>query len=110
MAERLAGKVCVVNGAASPIGRAVADRFAREGAVVVGVDKVGHSVGEHAVQADLTEESLVEATYRQVVRKHGRLDVIYNNMGLMNRERESSCAARRVTAERAVAKVPGGRR
>lgn len=32
----LTGKVCVVNGAASMIGRAVAERFAREGAVVIG--------------------------------------------------------------------------
>ena len=35
----LVDKVCVVNGAASTIGRAVADRFAREGALVIGVDK-----------------------------------------------------------------------
>jgi len=45
----LAGKVCVVNGAASVIGQAVATRFASEGAVVVGVDKVEHSVGGHAM-------------------------------------------------------------
>ena len=36
---RLAGKVCVINGAASEIGRAVAARFTAEGAVVVGVDR-----------------------------------------------------------------------
>jgi NAD(P)-dependent dehydrogenase (short-subunit alcohol dehydrogenase family) len=89
VAERLAGKVCVINGAASLIGRAVADRFAREGAVVVGVDKVDHSVGEQVVHADLTDESVVEATYREVVRNHGRLDVIYNNMGLMDRDDHS---------------------
>jgi NAD(P)-dependent dehydrogenase (short-subunit alcohol dehydrogenase family) len=52
--SRLVGKVCVVNGAASEIGRAVAGRFAGEGAVVVGVDQAGHSVGEYAMQADLT--------------------------------------------------------
>ncbi|MFB7718518.1 SDR family oxidoreductase [Nocardia sp. NPDC056100] len=84
MAERFAGKVCVVNGAASLIGRAVADRFASEGAVVIGVDKIAHSVGEQAVRADLTDESEVAAMYRDVVRDHGRLDVIYNNMGLMD--------------------------
>lgn len=86
----LTGKVCVVNGAASLIGRAVAERFAREGAVVVGVDKVGHSVGEHPVQADLTEESRVQELYLDVVREHGRLDVIYNNMGLMDRNDHSA--------------------
>lgn len=70
----------MVNGAASEIGQAVAGRFASEGAVVVGVDKVEHSVGEHAVQADLADESQVEAMYEHVVRRYGRLDVIYNNM------------------------------
>ena len=81
----LAGKVCVVNGAASTIGQAVAARFGREGAVVVGVDRVQHSVGEHAVQADLLDEAQVQAMYEQVVQRYGRLDVIYNNMGLMDR-------------------------
>ena len=83
MTGRLFGKVCVVNGAASPIGRAIADRFTHEGGFVVGVDKVEHSVGEHAIQADLADEDCVEATYREIVRECGRLDVIYNNMGLM---------------------------
>ncbi len=80
----LTGKVCVVNGAASAIGQAVAERFASEGAVVVGVDKVEHSVGEQAMRADLADESQVQAMYDRVVREHGRLDVIYNNMGLMD--------------------------
>jgi NAD(P)-dependent dehydrogenase (short-subunit alcohol dehydrogenase family) len=79
----LTGRVCVVNGAASLIGRAVAERLGRDGAVVVGVDKVAHAVGDHSLQADLVEESTVAHVYEEVVRDHGRLDVIYNNMGLM---------------------------
>lgn len=86
---RLAGRVCVVNGAASEIGRAVATRFADEGGVVVGVDKAAHGVGEHQVQADLVDEPQVEVMYEQVVRRYGRLDVIYNNMGLMDRADQS---------------------
>jgi NAD(P)-dependent dehydrogenase (short-subunit alcohol dehydrogenase family) len=82
--NRLAGRVCVVNGAASVIGQAVAGRFASEGGVVVGVDQVEHAVGQLAVQADLADEAQVEAMYEQVVREYGRLDVIYNNMGLMD--------------------------
>jgi NAD(P)-dependent dehydrogenase (short-subunit alcohol dehydrogenase family) len=82
---RLEGKVCVVNGAASTIGQAVAERFASEGAVVVGVDQAEHSVGDHALRADLADEPAVQAMYEQVVRTCGRLDVIYNNMGLMDR-------------------------
>jgi len=83
--SRLAGRVCVVNGAASEIGQAVANRFASEGGVVAGVDKAAHAVGDHIVQADLGDEPQVEAMYEQVVRKYGRIDVIYNNMGLMDR-------------------------
>jgi NAD(P)-dependent dehydrogenase (short-subunit alcohol dehydrogenase family) len=81
---RLTGRVCVVNGAASEIGQAVADRFGGEGAKVVGVDKAAHTVGELAVQADLTDEAQVEAMYEQVVAQYGRLDVIYNNTGFMD--------------------------
>jgi NAD(P)-dependent dehydrogenase (short-subunit alcohol dehydrogenase family) len=82
---RLVDKVCVVNGAASEIGQAVAGRFASEGAVVVGVDQIEHGIGEQAIQADLADEPQVEAMYEQVVRSFGRLDVIYNNTGLMDR-------------------------
>ena len=74
----------MVNGAASVIGQAVAERFASEGGVVVGVDQVEHAVGQLAVRADLADEAQVEAMYEQVVREYGRLDVIYNNMGLMD--------------------------
>jgi NAD(P)-dependent dehydrogenase (short-subunit alcohol dehydrogenase family) len=74
----------VVNGAASVIGQAVAGRFASEGGVVVGVDQVEHAVGQLAARADLADEGQVEAMYEQVVREYGRLDVIYNNMGLMD--------------------------
>ena len=87
---RFAGKVCVVNGAASVIGQAVAERFAREGGTVVGVDQAGHTVGELALQADLTAEDQVEAMYAQVTGRYGRLDVIYNNMGLMDRADHSA--------------------
>ena len=42
------------------------------------------------MQADLTEESRVQELYLDVVREHGRLDVIYNNMGLMDRNDHSA--------------------
>ncbi|MGW4120933.1 SDR family oxidoreductase [Nocardia sp. NPDC004711] len=74
----------MINGAASVIGQAVAERFSRDGAVVVGVDKVEHSVGDRSMRADLADEPQVQAMYEEVVREHGRLDVIYNNMGLMD--------------------------
>ena len=80
---RFEGKVCVVNGAASEIGRAVAARFESEGAVVVGVDIVEHDVGADSVRVDLTDEEQVRQLYADVVHAQGGLDVVYNNMGAM---------------------------
>jgi NAD(P)-dependent dehydrogenase (short-subunit alcohol dehydrogenase family) len=82
--KRLDGRVCVVTGAASVLGQAVADRFAGEGGTVIGVDVLKHTVGELCLEADLIDESQVESVYKQVVRQYGRLDVIYNNTGLMD--------------------------
>ena len=81
---RLAGKVCVIGGAASVIGHAVAERFSREGGIVVGIDRVDHEVGLHSLQADLTDEVQVEAAFDEVVGRCGRIDVLYNNVGLMD--------------------------
>jgi NAD(P)-dependent dehydrogenase (short-subunit alcohol dehydrogenase family) len=82
--SRLGGKVAVVNGAASVIGQAVAERFALEGARVVGVDVKEHAVGEVSLRADLANEGDVQGMYRDVAERFGRLDVIYNNMGLQD--------------------------
>jgi NAD(P)-dependent dehydrogenase (short-subunit alcohol dehydrogenase family) len=79
---RLAGKVCVVTGAAGGIGRATAAVFAREGAVVVGVDVLPHSVGELPLVADLTDESAVASLYTRARSKLGRIDVLFNNAGI----------------------------
>jgi NAD(P)-dependent dehydrogenase (short-subunit alcohol dehydrogenase family) len=54
IAGRLAGKVCVIAGAAGVIGEATAERVRREGAVVIGVDQREHSVGVLCLEADLT--------------------------------------------------------
>ena len=61
--SRLQDKVCVITGAAGGIGAATAELFEREGARVVGVDLREHSVGELALQADLTDEAAVAALY-----------------------------------------------
>jgi NAD(P)-dependent dehydrogenase (short-subunit alcohol dehydrogenase family) len=79
---RLDGKVCVITGAAGGIGAASAEVFAREGARVVGVDLLEHSVGELALQADVTDESSVSATYARVREELGRIDVLFNNAGI----------------------------
>jgi NAD(P)-dependent dehydrogenase (short-subunit alcohol dehydrogenase family) len=79
---RLAEKVCVITGAAGGIGGATATVFEREGARVVGVDVVSHSVGELALVADLTDESAVAALYERVHSELGRIDVLFNNAGI----------------------------
>ena len=80
--KRLEERACVVNGAASVIGDAVARRVKAEGAQVVGVDKVEHDAGDVALSADLTDERQVRDIYRQVTDRFGGVDIIYNNMGL----------------------------
>ena len=56
MAGRLDGKVCVITGTASGIGRETAELFQAEGAKVVGVDLSENAAGDLAIQADVTDE------------------------------------------------------
>jgi NAD(P)-dependent dehydrogenase (short-subunit alcohol dehydrogenase family) len=79
---RLSGKVCVVTGAAGGIGGATAAVFEREGARVVGVDLLSHSIGELSLTADLTDETAVSEVYTRVRRELGRIDVLFNNAGI----------------------------
>jgi NAD(P)-dependent dehydrogenase (short-subunit alcohol dehydrogenase family) len=89
---RLEGKVAVVVGGASGIGRACATRFAREGAAVVVADlndTTGHEVTT-ALQAEggrsafarmnVKDEAQVEAGLELAVQRFGRLDVLVNSM------------------------------
>ncbi len=82
MSGRLAGKVCVITGAAGGIGAATAGAFAREGASVVGVDLIDHSVGTLSLQADVADEASVVSLYARVREELGRIDVLFNNAGI----------------------------
>lgn len=84
---RLEGRAAIVTGAASGIGRASAELFAREGARVLAVDRPGADLAfEHpAIEALDCDLSLAEAPERIVGRtlsSFGRLDVLYNNAGV----------------------------
>jgi NAD(P)-dependent dehydrogenase (short-subunit alcohol dehydrogenase family) len=79
---RLAGKVCVITGAAGGIGSATAEVFSREGAQVVGVDLAEHSIGELALRGDLTDEDSVRNLYARIHEELGQIDVLFNNAGI----------------------------
>ena len=89
MAARLEGKVAVITGAASGIGRASARRFAAEGAHVVVADLAeddGRALAEEIdglfVRADVTDADDVQAMYAAAVGRFGGLDVCFNNAGI----------------------------
>jgi NAD(P)-dependent dehydrogenase (short-subunit alcohol dehydrogenase family) len=86
---RLAGRVAVVTGAGSGIGRATARRFQAEGAVVVAVDldkasgqAIAEETGGTFIACDVSEEPAVAALFDTVVATHGRVDIAFNNAGI----------------------------
>jgi meso-butanediol dehydrogenase / (S,S)-butanediol dehydrogenase / diacetyl reductase len=89
---RLEGRVCVVTGVASGLGRAIAGELALEGAVVVGCDiedaggaETMAGIGEYR-HADVSREADIEALLAGVVERHGRLDVMVNNAAIQIEE------------------------
>ncbi|WP_423922895.1 glucose 1-dehydrogenase [Candidatus Poriferisodalis sp.] len=91
---RLQGRVALITGTGSGIGRATALRFAAEGARIVGVDiapsneetvdAVRAAGGEAiAVRADVAVESDVAAAFGLAEAEYGGIDVAFNNAGIM---------------------------
>jgi NAD(P)-dependent dehydrogenase (short-subunit alcohol dehydrogenase family) len=86
----LAGKVVVVTGAAGGIGRALAERFARERAKAVvvgdidgpGAEAVGASIGGFGLRTDVSVESDVRALVAEAERRYGPVDVFCSNAGI----------------------------
>jgi len=91
---RLKGKVALITGAGSGIGRAIATLFAEEGARVIAndvnekaaretVEKLGAAgSGARAIQADVADSAQVKAMFAEVEREFGALDVLVNNAGI----------------------------
>jgi NAD(P)-dependent dehydrogenase (short-subunit alcohol dehydrogenase family) len=92
--NELKGKVAVVTGGASGIGRTAVELFAREGAAVVAADvtdDAGQQVADDIAAAggsctflhvDISKESDVEAMIQMALSHYGRLDVLFNNAGI----------------------------
>jgi NAD(P)-dependent dehydrogenase (short-subunit alcohol dehydrogenase family) len=91
---RIQGKVAVITGAASGMGRATALRFAKEGASVVLTD-LNAQGGETAVaecaaaggravfqRTDVTSEADIKSAVARAVKEFGRLDIMFNNAGV----------------------------
>jgi NAD(P)-dependent dehydrogenase (short-subunit alcohol dehydrogenase family) len=91
---RLDGKVALISGGASGMGRSEATIFAREGAsVVIGdvLEPEGRDVVDHIAKAggqarfvalDVTSEAAWQAAVEAAVAAFGRLDILVNNAGI----------------------------
>jgi NAD(P)-dependent dehydrogenase (short-subunit alcohol dehydrogenase family) len=91
----LKGKVAIITGAASGIGRATAILFAQEGAkvVVIDINDTGGSETVHIIKrgkkqalfvhADVSKESDVKTMVKTVKEAHGKIDILVNNAGIV---------------------------
>jgi NAD(P)-dependent dehydrogenase (short-subunit alcohol dehydrogenase family) len=79
MTGRLQGKVAIITGAASGIGKATAAWFAREGAKVVAADV---AEGEGVIAADAGREEEVKRLVDHAVAQHGGVDIFFANAGI----------------------------
>jgi NAD(P)-dependent dehydrogenase (short-subunit alcohol dehydrogenase family) len=90
MAAELAGKIAIVTGGASGLGRAIVDLFLKEGAKVVIADldtrgeEIARTLGEAAAfkQTDVSNAEQVQATVDFAVARFGGLHVMVNNAGI----------------------------
>jgi len=110
---RLKGKVALITGAGSGIGRAIATLFAQEGARVIANDLKDTAAretvvalgaagsGARAIQADVADSAQVKAMFAEVEREFGSLDVLVNNAGIAG----TSAADRDKLRERADTRI-----
>jgi 3-hydroxybutyrate dehydrogenase len=96
MSAMLNGKVAFVTGAASGIGREIAEQLAREGAAVTLADKdragaihaadalVAQGLRAAAAACDVTSEAEIAGALDATIAAHGRLDILVNNAGLQH--------------------------
>ena len=96
MAVPLAGKSAIVTGAASGLGKAIAEKFLKAGAKVticdINEERLKSSSEElsahgevHSIKADITNEESVKDIFEAAVGKFGAVDILVNNAGIMDR-------------------------
>ena len=92
---RLSGKVAIITGASSDIGKGLVKRFAEEGANVVLIarnieelEKTRKEIGNEeltvSISCDLTDESQVLQAVNQIMDTYGKIDILVNNAGAIN--------------------------
>lgn len=74
-------EVVVITGASSGIGRACAEAFLKDGSVVYSLSRHKRFDDVLHVSCDVTDEQQVEAAFREIFEKEGRIDVLVNNAG-----------------------------
>jgi NAD(P)-dependent dehydrogenase (short-subunit alcohol dehydrogenase family) len=87
--DRLQGKAALITGGGAGIGRAIAQRFAAEGARVMVSDidesnarSVAADIGGEAIQTDVSDEPQVTAAIEATASAFGAFDVLVNNAGI----------------------------
>ncbi len=98
---RLSGKITVITGAAAGLGRAIAGRFAKEGASVIAADiseregrQLAQSLNEQGfdssfIRTDVSDERAVKHLFHTVADRYGHIDVLCNNAAVLLYDRDS---------------------
>jgi D-sorbitol dehydrogenase (acceptor) len=93
MSMRLDGKVAVITGGARGIGRAIAQRYVEEGAIVAVADLLADQAEQtarelggraFAVRLDVTRQESIDALVEAVVERAGGIDILVNNAGVFD--------------------------
>ncbi len=96
MSKLLENKVCIITGAAQGIGRAIAEQFAADGAIVYACDRQEGAMDEWAkecsakystrvnpVYFDVTDATAVKTSFMSIFKQEGRIDTLVNNAGVV---------------------------